>query len=203
MKFTITNRRDSPKNLETLPYRWYFVFVALGLFSSICLQSCKENAPSLTDWEMGGDFELSSKDNPRWKFSEQAKEANLIFFGYTSCPDYCPMTLSKFQKVNTLLGKKKSQVQYVFISLDDRHDNPEILDRYVRFYVENGVGLVGAPDQIQKVISAYKGSFQRNERFIDHSTYTYLVDKNLKTRYIFKHADPPEKIVELVLLLLR
>lgn len=162
---------------------------------------CKKSS-GLDDVGVGGDFVLTNAGGRDWKFSENAKDINLVFFGYTACPDYCPMTLSKLKKVNQLLGKDSERVQIVFISVDGVRDKPENLKRYVDYYVTNGVGLVGSKPSIDEVAKLYGASYSPNGEFIDHSTYTYLLDKDLKTRYLFRHADTAEKLVEIIRLLL-
>ncbi|MCC5814808.1 MAG: SCO family protein [Leptospira sp.] len=151
---------------------------------------------------IGGEIKLQSLSDKEWVLSKNTKPINLVFFGYTACPDFCPMTLAKFKKLNQILGKDQEKVQYIFVSLDHKRDTPEKLDDYVKFYVPNGVGLSGSEQEIAKVLDDYKGSFSWNGDFIDHSTYTYLVDAELKTRYLFKHKDSPESLAKIIRLLL-
>lgn len=163
--------------------------------------SCSTKS-NLDDLGIGGEIHLVSKSEKSWKLSEKAKKVNLVFFGYTTCPDFCPMTLSKFKKLNQLLGDKAENVQYIFIGLDHKKDTPERLQEYVNFYVPNAVGLSGSEEELQKTVSDYKGSYSWNGNLIDHSTYTYLVDDALKTRYLFKHKDTAEHLAEIIRLLL-
>lgn len=172
------------------------------LFLLILLQLTFCKKIELENLGIGGDFTLSSFENPNWIFKENAKPINLIFFGYTSCPDYCPTTLSKFKKLNQALGDSAKDVQYIFISVDPKRDTPEILKKYLEFYVPNGIGLTENKEKIDEVVEKYKANYQMNGEFIDHSTYVYLVDKNLQTRYLFKHKDDVELMKKIILYLL-
>lgn len=179
-------------------YLYSFLFILLIASGAFF---CKKSS-GLDDVGIGGDFVLTEAGGKDWKFSENAKDINLVFFGYTACPDFCPMTLSKLKRVNQLLGKDSERVQIVFISVDSLRDKPENLKEYVNFYVPNGVGLVGSKSSIDEIAKLYGASYSQNGEFIDHSTYTYLLDKDLKTRYLFRHADTEAKLVEIIKLLL-
>lgn len=166
------------------------------IFFIFIFNSCKK--AKLETLNIGGDFTLVSHENPTWNFKQHAKKVNLIFFGYTSCPDYCPTTLSKFKSLNYSLGDVAKDVQYVFISVDPKRDKPEVLKKYVDFYIPNGVGLTGTPEQIDEVVQKYKANYEVNGDFIDHSTYVYLVDQNLQTRYLFKHKDTIDYMKQII-----
>ncbi|WCL48947.1 SCO family protein [Leptospira sp. GIMC2001] len=175
----------------------YLVIVGILFLSTV---DCKKE--DFTPVGIGGDFSLIGMDGKNWKLSENAKPINLIFFGYTSCPDYCPMTLSKLSKVKKQLGNDADQVQIVFISVDSKKDNYKNIQSYVSFYDPNAIGLVGDKNQIDSVVKLFGAHYEVNDSTIDHSTYLYLLDDKTTTRYLFKHADSPEKIVEIIRLLL-
>jgi protein SCO1/2 len=171
--------------------------ILLGLIS--CGGKSKEE---FSDIGVGGDFTLRSFEIPEWKFSDQKKKWNLLFFGYTACPDYCPMTLSKLKKVNESLKEKSKTYQILFVNLDSSQNDPEKIQSYLNFYVPNGVGLTGSESEIQSIAKLYAASFAKNGKLIDHSTYIYLIDENLKTRYLFRYGDSPEEIEKILRLVL-
>lgn len=179
-----------------------FISIFFSIAFLIGLIGCKDlfqgNENGITNYEFGGDFILESADVKQWKFSQNLKEVNLVFFGYTSCPDYCPTTLSKFKKLNGILGEDRDRVQYIFISVDSEKDKVDQLKAYVDFYVPNGIGLAGSKEIVDEVVSNYKSSYTRNGDFIDHSTYVYLIDGNLKTRYMFRHADSAQSMAKII-----
>ncbi len=169
------------------------------LTAIVSLTSCTKT--QLDILPLGGDFTLVSYENQNWNLKQNAKTINLIFFGYTTCPDYCPNTLSKFKKLNQSLGKTAEEVQYIFISVDPKRDTPEILKKYIEFYISNGIGLTGSKEEIDKIVHNYKANYEVNGNFIDHSTYVYLVDKNVQTRYLFKHKDTIDLMKQIILYL--
>lgn len=177
------------------------LFAILVCVCSLEFLSCNSK-PKFDSVGVGGDFSLQGPGNKSWQLSQNSKKINLIFFGYTSCPDFCPMTLDKYKKVNQLLGSANKDLQIVFISVDSERDSVDKLQSYVHFYTLNGLGLTGTKVEIDKVVKLFAASYQKNANSIDHSTYTYLVDDQMQTRYLFRHSDPPEKIVEIIKLLL-
>lgn len=158
--------------------------------------------------DIGGDFTLTISAGPgssrgkKWTLSENLRDVNLVFFGYMSCPDYCPMTLTKFKKLNAILGEGMNRVQFVFVSVDAERDRVDQLQSYVQFFVHNGVGLTGSPEEVSQVATQYKAKYSRTGDSIDHTTSIYAVDRSLKVRYVFAHSDPPEKLAEILRLLL-
>jgi protein SCO1/2 len=103
----------------------------------------------------------------------------LIYFGYTSCPDVCPTTLSAVANALDILGPRSERLQPLFITVDPGHDTPAILHAYVRFFGPRIVGLTGTPAQIHAVERAYRvtavheagaGSYT-----IDHTAVLFLV----------------------------
>jgi len=177
------------------------LFLIIGFFLAIGFASCSPKV-KLEPVGVGGDFTLQGPGNKAWKLSQNSKKINLIFFGYTSCPDFCPMTLEKYKKVNQLLGSANKDVQFIFISVDGETDTVDKLQSYVHFYVPNGVGVTGSKQDVDKVVKLYAASYEKNGELVDHSTYSYLVDDLMETRYLFRHSDPAEKIVEIIQLLL-
>src|SRR5580704_4898535 len=76
---------------------------------------------------VGGDFVLTDQNRQRFELSSLRGNVVLIFFGYTSCPDVCPMTMAKLNSVYRKLGKDAERVKTVYISIDPGRDTPEVL----------------------------------------------------------------------------
>ena len=79
----------------------------------------------------------------------------LIFFGYSHCPDICPISLSIFAQVLEQLEEKANRVQPLFITLDPERDTPERLAKFVTFFHPRLIGLTGSIDQIATVAEKY------------------------------------------------
>jgi protein SCO1/2 len=175
------------------------ILLFIFLFS---MNFCGKTSEKMQDVGVGGDFTLVGPQEKKWTLSQNSKKVNLVFFGYMSCPDFCPMTLSKLKQVNEILGEKQKNVQIIFVSVDSKRDSLDRLQTFVQYYVPNGIGVTGDKKDVDAVVKMYGASYSQNGQFIDHSTYLYLLDDKTKTRYLFRHADPAKKIAEIIQLLL-
>ena len=109
-------------------------------------------------------------------------ENKIIFFGYTSCPDTCPLTLHKIAKAVESLGPQASKVQVLFITTDPERDNPATMKQYLSsFGPVKIVGLTGTSAQIKKVETEYGVYVEKRkddamtDYEVDHSAVIYLV----------------------------
>ncbi len=129
----------------------------------------------LADYPVGGEFELTDQDGERFRISEARGKVVLLFFGYTSCPDVCPMTMSKLTQAFRALGPDAEGVLTVFVSLDPERDTPERIESYLSFYGMKAVGLTGSKEEIDAVVELHKASYHTEpvdsaiEYLISHS----------------------------------
>ncbi|MEJ2508732.1 MAG: SCO family protein [Gammaproteobacteria bacterium] len=130
---------------------------------------------------------------------------SFVFFGYTHCPDICPMTLSLLKQVKTALkddGESVADLQVVFISVDPARDTPNHLRDYVHYFDQGFVGVTGAPDQIHiaetDVGAVHKfGAKDANGQYeVNHSSYIYLIDPLGRLYARFNGIDEVPHIVE-------
>jgi protein SCO1/2 len=166
------------------------------------------DAVRLDEYEFGGDFELTAHDGRPFRLSSARGKVVLLFFGYTSCPDICPMTLATIRQVEARLGPKRDRLLTVFVSVDPERDTPEALAAYLGHFGLNAVAVTGPPPKLDPVVSQYKASYEivtgdtAMDYLVDHTTTLYLIDRQGKIRYLFGYGDPPERILEGVELLL-
>jgi protein SCO1/2 len=158
-----------------------------------------EDVPPLEDYGgIGGDFTLTDQRGQPFALSQLSGRPAMLFFGYTFCPDICPVTLSKMARVYELLEVAPRDLQTVFISVDPERDTPEKLAEYLDYFAMETIGLTGSKEQIDKVVRQYGSYYELNKEqgkedyFADHSTYVFLVDQQGAVRYLFRHADAPE-----------
>src|SRR5258707_326992 len=78
----------------------------------------------------GGDFTLTTHDNQRFRLADVRGRPVLLFFGYTSCPDMCPMTMSRIMGALGRVGKRAPEVVTLFVSVDPKRDTPAVLKEY-------------------------------------------------------------------------
>lgn len=188
----------SPSLLLFLPFPILWAPVVCLLVWG-CGEAPVNEAPALQDYgELGGDFALTDQDGRPFQQAQLRGRAVLLFFGYTHCPDFCPLTLSKLTRVFELLGERRERVRAVFVSVDPERDSPEKLKEYLEYFAVGVIGLTGSQARVDSVARQYGVAHQRRESdsaagyFVDHSTYTFLIDFQGKIRYIFKHGDTPE-----------
>ena len=103
----------------------------------------------------------------------------LVFFGYASCPDICPMTLSRVADALRLLGPRAARLQPLFITIDPRRDTPASIGRYAARFSPRMIGLTGTPAQIGHLATEYRVRVvvhpSASGASIDHSAVLYLV----------------------------
>lgn len=125
----------------------------------------------------------------------------LVFLGYTHCPDVCPTGLQIMTTALRSLGESAERVQPIFVSIDPERDTPERLAQYVKQFHPRLIGLTGSPAQIAAAARAYQAVFVRVEAPDDPQNYTishtddiYLVGPQGEGLAIFEHGTRPAKI---------
>ena len=134
---------------------------------------------------VGGPFELVDHTGRLVTQAAYAGDYLLVFFGYTFCPDVCPMTLGRVSVALDAPGESVERVRPLFISVDPERDTPEVLAAYVVAFHPRIVGLTGSAEQIKAVAKAYRVFYLRVEEegrtsaedyMMDHSTEDYMMD---------------------------
>ena len=167
--------------------------------------------PELLDYgeRFGGDFTLTDQDEERFDLSEHRGDAFLVFFGYTFCPDACPLMLSKLAAVYDVLDLAPGQrVRTIYITVDPSRDTPEQLSEYLAYFSTVDVrGLTGSREEIDEVAERYGVLYKYQEPneaghyLVAHTTTLFLVDREGRLRYRFHPSDTPEYIAAGVKLL--
>jgi len=138
---------------------------------------------------IGGPFAL--RDHTGADVNEQILlgHYSLVYFGFTFCPDICPMTLQTVSDAVELLpGQKSELVQPIFISLDPERDTTSVMADYVGHFHPRMIGLTGTADQVRQAAEAYrvfaqKRPLEESEDYtVDHSGFLYLMNRS--GRYI-------------------
>jgi protein SCO1/2 len=133
--------------------------------------------------QIGGHFALSTPDGHRVTDTTFRGKWLLVYFGYTSCPDVCPTTLSAMALALDKLGPLADKVQPVFITVDPERDTAKIVGEYVKDFDPRFVGLVGSPQEIGTAAEQFHVYYRvrqlgNNEYVVDHSSFIYLIDPN-------------------------
>lgn len=147
---------------------------------------------TLTD-QSGRPFEREDFEG-RWTF---------LYFGYTYCPDVCPMTLAELDQVEARLAAQGlADVAYLLISVDPERDSPERLREYTGYFNEKFQGATGSHDQLQNLARQFGVIYRRSpgqegqENYtVDHSSTLVLVDPQARLRAVFTPPHTPDSLV--------
>jgi cytochrome oxidase Cu insertion factor (SCO1/SenC/PrrC family) len=157
---------------------------------------------------IGGDFTLVNQDGATVSNKDFHGRVMMVFFGFTHCPDVCPVGAATFAKVLELIGDKAPAVAPIFISVDPARDTPEVLKEYFSNIDSRIIGLTGSDEQIKQVASTYKAYFSKSkiasetEYGVDHSGFIYIMDKDGVYVQHFPYDASAQNIADAVLNLL-
>jgi protein SCO1 len=140
------------------------------------------------------DFTLSDPEGNPVSISDFEGEEVLLTFGYTSCPDICPTTLSQLNAVTRKLGAEESkELRVLFVTIDPERDTGERLGEYIPYFNKSFIGLTGSPDDIKKAADAYSVFYEREKRggdpevsyFMNHTQTLFLIDRSGKLLLLY------------------
>lgn len=160
--------------------------------------------PELKKLAFGRDFVLTDQNGKSFDTASLRGKLIFLFFGYTTCPDACPMALSKLARVNALLGEDGRRVQTVFVSVDPERDTVEKMREYLSYYTLPVVGLTGTVEEVASVAGDFGVYYARSETetaagyLIDHTTLVYMIGPDGTLRYLSHPEDTPEVLAALV-----
>ena len=152
---------------------------------------------------------LAATDGSTYSLRERQGRVVLIFFGYTSCPDVCPATLSEMREVRKALGERAADVDMLFITVDPARDSLERMGKYVSLFDPAILGLTGSPEALEAVYRAYGVTveFQTETTaagyLVTHSSRVYVVDRAGKLRLTYPFGTAVDDIVQDVRYLLK
>ena len=144
------------------------------------------------------DFTLYTAGGRPLSMHELRGQVVLLFFGYTHCPDICPMTMYRLGEIYRALGRPKD-LKVLMITVDPERDDPDTTDRYAKLFDKSFIGLSGSPEAIAEVAAKYYVYSKRDARgFIDHTATVTLVDSKgmIRIYYGQKDLDNTERVVE-------
>ncbi len=149
--------------------------------------------------QIGGPFELLNSKGETVTDKDVLAGPSLLYFGYTFCPDVCPMDSARNAEAVDLLEQDGKMVTPVFISIDPARDTPEVVGDYARNFHERMVGLTGSPEQIKIASQAYKTYYKAQPAeddyyLVDHTTLSYLVLPDRGFAAFFRRDATPQDV---------
>lgn len=153
--------------------------------------------------DIGGPFELTAHTGERVTSAEVIDGPTLIYFGYTFCPDICPIDTQIMVDVVDLLAEKDIAVKPVFVTVDPARDTPKELTYYAEAMHPKMVALTGSDDDIRAAADAYRVFYQKSqvpgseaEYLMQHTGFTYLMGPGDELLAMFRRDFPAEQIAE-------
>lgn len=185
-----------------------FTWVTLALLGLIILgMGCQAFMPA---YEFKGavleppsplpDFELKDTNGQPFHLSDVNGDIALVYFGYTYCPDVCPLTLWDVKQALTNL-EGRERVKMIFISVDPERDTPEVLARYLAAFDSNYIGLTDDFERTEVVMKPF-GAFAQKEEVSDsaagylvsHTARLYLVSPDQELLLMYPFGFEPEDL---------
>jgi cytochrome oxidase Cu insertion factor (SCO1/SenC/PrrC family) len=164
--------------------------------SLLLLLACVLGTPAAAQQSAaGGDFTLTDHNSEKFRLADQRGKVILLFFGYTSCTEACPVILGRVNSVFKKLGPEREKVLAVFISVDPQRDTPQVLREYVKYFSSQTVALTGKKEEIDAVVKRYGAKYEIEKSdsalgyHVSHTTDIYLIDRRGALRSRFKHTE--------------
>lgn len=180
---------------------FFFILICVAL-----LTGCSNKTPSWQLDDVQGhlpDLKFTLTSDTGRTASEQDYRGKIVmlYFGYTHCPDVCPITMARLAAVMQKLGTSADNVRIVFVSVDPARDTPALLHRYVTAFDPHASGLTGAPDQIESLAKRYRVAYEAEKKNangnydVTHSSAVYIFDKDGHIRLLATPNSTIEAIV--------
>lgn len=128
------------------------------------------------------DFQFTLPTGAQYSTAPEAGRPTLVFFGYTHCPDVCPLTLADWKRAKGKLGARGDRVRYLFVTVDPERDSRPVAQRYAAQFDAAFMGLSGDSATTTGIMRAFDVSAARESSadstnyFVSHSGQTFLVD---------------------------
>ncbi|WP_447528219.1 SCO family protein [Vreelandella sp. TE19] len=171
------------------------------LLAAALLVGCSDETFRTTDIEEimpPLEFDLTNDDGQAASAEEYRGKTTLVYFGYTQCPDVCPLTLARFASIlDRLDEQERDDVQMLLISVDPNRDTPEVLKRYTDAFGPEFTGLTGDKQEIDALTNRYRISYtfeepnERGDYIVNHSSAVFAFNEEGEPRFLVRdpHSD--------------
>ncbi len=152
---------------------------------------------------IGGPFELIDAEGRTVTDTDVITEPAILYFGYTFCPDICPLDVARNVSAVDILAERGHSVTPVFISIDPERDTPEVVGDFAANMHEKMIGLTGTPEQVKAASTAFRTYYSAQPAdddyyLVDHSTFSYLVLPEHGFVEFFRREVTPQQMADTV-----
>jgi protein SCO1 len=147
-------------------------------------------------------FTLTDHNGQPFELASLRGKVVMVFFGYSTCPDVCPTTLSKLSMVSKRLGDARTRVKTLYVTVDPARDTPEVLKADLGLFSLDALGLTGTRNEIDKVVAQYGAKYEivptpqsAGKYSVSHSTDLYVLDGTGTLRQTFAYEATADEIV--------
>ena len=154
------------------------------------------------------DFKLTDDHGKPATAANYRGKVVLLYFGYTHCPDVCPLTMAQLHVVMQRLGPLADGARILFVTVDPARDTPAVMHAYVNAFDPRAVGLTGGAGDIEALSKRYRSAYTREPTASDggydvsHSSAIYVFDRQGNARILATPADAQDDLVHDLHLLL-
>jgi len=154
--------------------------------------------------DVGGDFTLTDARGRKRSLRDFRGKVVVLYFGFTTCPDICPTDMLAIGQALKDLGKEAAVIQPLFVTLDPARDKPAVIAEYVKNFHPRFVALTGTEAEIGDVARAYKVFHEKvpipgaSGYTIDHTSFTYVIDRNGKYVGFVPPGTPRDKVARIL-----
>ena len=135
-----------------------------------------------------------------FRMSDMRGKVVLLYFGYTNCPDECPLTMAHIKQALGTIGADAQDVRVVMVTTDPTHDSPQAMIDFLSNFDPSFIGIPGSADDLAKIYKDYGVTVLDSGE--THSSYTYVIDRNGDLRLLFVPDTGPDDIASDLKLLL-
>lgn len=181
------------------------IYAATSLFApDDQYAQCRATAVAGGAAAIGGPFTLVSETGETVTEKDVIDQPALVYFGYTFCPDVCPIDAARNADAVAILDERGTIVKPVFITVDPKRDTPEVVREFTDYMHPRMLGLTGSDAQIQEASKAYRAYSKIHEAedgddefyLVDHSTQSYLMFPEQGFMEFFRRADTAEDMAD-------
>jgi protein SCO1/2 len=176
--------------------------VAAGILLALAMRETPQGAAGTAlASAIGGPFHLIDQNGKPVSDADLKGKWQLVFFGYTHCPDTCPTALNEIALALDQLGVKRDEVEIVFITVDPERDTPDVLKSYVQSFDAPIIALTGSPDAVAQAAKAYRVFYAKHPRGdgdydMDHSAVIYVMNPEGRFTATFTPDSSADSIVQ-------